>query len=136
MTYQDVAGAFFNPSAGASGLRLTLDANGDASLEKWLDLGGKWMKLRTGRFLLVGDVVLTTFRDIDWCATSFAQDGELHVRRLALRRAYDEPELELRIVLAPSDTIEELDKLMEASPPGMGRLEESFLALKLFIEQR
>ena len=44
--------------------------------------------------------------------------------------------LEVRIVLAPSDTIEELDKLIEASPPGMDRLEESFLALKLFIQER
>jgi len=107
---EDVIGSYFNPGYAASGLRLTLTVDGQAKLEKWLDLGGgKWRTLQVGRFLAVGSVLLTSLRDIDWCATSFAKDGELHVRRLRLMRAYDNPELEWRIVLVPSDSVQELN---------------------------
>jgi hypothetical protein len=136
MTTSEIAGEYLNPGVAASALRLVLDAEGDARLDKWRDLGGKWATLRSGRFRLSGDVVSTTFRDLDWCHTSFAQDGELHVRRVvpAWPRAGVGPAS--RFVLVPSDTVEEFDELLEANPPGLDRLEESFLALDLFIQQQ
>src|SRR5262245_4864362 len=132
----DVAGSYFNPDLGVSGLRLTLSPNGEARLDKWLDLGGMWMLLRTGEFVMVGSVILTTFRDFGWCVTSFAQDGELHLRRFPLRRMVDEPELEWCRVLAPSDSVEALDRAVEENQPHLDRLEYTFFGARLFFQER
>src|SRR5262249_10549384 len=130
LSVQDLAGCYFNPGPAASGLQLALDSGGRARVEKWLDLGCKWMTIGQGQFLLVGSVLITTFRDLEWGATSFATDGELHARRLRLRRAFDDSELVWRYVLAPSDTIELLDQAIAENSPGLERLDESFLGLR------
>jgi len=132
---EELTGSYINPGYAASGLRLTLTADGQAKLEKWLDLGAKWMTVQVGRFLAVGSVLLTSLRDIDWCATSLARDGELHVRRLRLMRAYDNPELTWRIVLVPSDSVQELDRAVQEEHPELPGLEHSFFGLRLFFRQ-
>ncbi len=137
LSKEDVAGSYFNPDLGASGLRLTLSLDGQARLEKWQDLGGRWTLLRTGKFLIVGPVILTTFRAFGWCATSFAQDGELHVRRLCLRRVVDDPGLlEWYYVLAPSDSVQALDRAVQENQPHLDRLESTFFGARLFFQER
>src|SRR5262249_4730005 len=121
---EEVVGCYFNPDVGASGLRLTLFPDGQARLEKWLDLGATWILLRTGEFVLVGSVILTTFRDFDWCGTSFAQDGELHIRRLRLRQVVNDFELAWCFVLASSDSVEALDQAVQEDQPHLDRLRE------------
>lgn len=79
------------------------------------------MFIGAGEFTLVGTVILTTFRDVDWRATSFARDGELHVRQLRVRRTFENPELELRYVLAPSDSVEALDRAIQENQPELDR---------------
>jgi hypothetical protein len=132
---EDLIGSYFNPGVAASGLRLTLDIAGRVKLEKWLDLGAAWMTVQAGKFTIVGSVLLTSLRGFDWCVTSFAQDGELHARRLRLMRAYDNPELQWRIVLAPSDSVQELDRAVEQNHPELAGLEQSFFGLRLFFHQ-
>jgi hypothetical protein len=125
---EEVAGSYFNPDVGASGLRLILFPDGQARLEKWLDLGGTWMLLRRGDFVLVGSVILTTFRGFHWCGTSFAHDGELHIRRLRLRQGDNDLALDWCLVLAPSDSVEE-------NQPHLNRLRETLFGTRLFFRE-
>jgi hypothetical protein len=93
------------------------------------------MLIRVGEFVTVGKVILTTFRDFDWCTTSFAQDGELHFRRLPLRRVVEDPELEWSDVLAPSDSVQALDRAVQENQPHLDRLKFTFLGLNLFFQE-
>jgi threonine dehydratase len=124
----EIAGIYLKQGAGASGLQLTLHPNGNVVLRKWLDLGGSWRILGEGKFFLVGNVIHTTLRDLDFAPESLSKDGILHIRQVAGEKGNN-------VILSPSESIEKLDEAIDSRAPELSRLHDTVIGLSFFFKE-